>query len=270
MRVKRVIEHYTSNLINNEELAQRFNEEAYAAALSLKTKYYSLFQFMTEDDVVMECWDKILRQDIGFDESKKCKFSSFVRMMVNNRCIDLSRKIQKHEGVLSLDTPHSSDEGDSVTLLDYIADSQCQDQYDGIEVRDIILSLDADIPTLPIQKIMQMLSEGYPVKDISAALGVSAADIRVVRTKFKDIFKNRSNGESKTLEDVLYGDEESLNARKDELVSALYYIQEDGMRLSDVVSMIIDGYSYKSISAKLKKTERSIKWFLDRHLGLLV
>lgn len=270
MRVKRVIEHHTSNLINDAELSAKFNEEAYAAASSLRTKYYSLFQFMSEDDIVMECWDKILRQDIGFDETKKCKFSSFVRMMVNNRCIDLSRKIQKHEGVLSLDTPHSSDDGDSVTLLDYVADTQCQDLYDDIEIRDIILSLDADIPTVPVQKIMQMLSEGYTVKDIKAELKVSAEDIRTIRTKFGNIYKRRSNGTGQTLADVLYGDEEVLESRREELEGALYYIKEDGIRLSDVIGLIIDGYSYKGISEKLKTTERSIKWFLDRHLSIIV
>jgi DNA-directed RNA polymerase specialized sigma24 family protein len=266
----KVRESYTSNLINNEELARRFTSEAYAAAASLKTKYYSLFQFMNEDDIVMECWDKILRQDISYDDSKRCKFSSFVRMMVNNRCIDLSRKIQKHEGVVSLDQPHTSSDGDSVTLLDFIADQECQDRYDDIEIRDIILSLDADIPAVPVKKIMDMLSDGYTAKEVSEELKVSAVDIRTVRTKFKNIFKHRSSGSEQTLGDVLYGDEESLEARREELSGVLWYIKEDGMRLSDIVDMIIDGYSYKGISEKLKKTESSVKWFLDRNLGLII
>lgn len=261
---------YKSNLINDEELAKKFSEEAFLVARSLRTKYFSLFEFMTEDDIVMECWDKILRQDIGFDDTKNCKFSSFVRMMVNNRCIDLCRKIQKHEGILSLDSTYSSDDGDTSTLMDYVPDRDSYDVCEDVGVRDVILSLGRDMNGIPTEKILMMYQDGYNAIDISESLGVPLSDVRAVRSKMKNIFKRRCQGTGQPLADILYGDESVLEERKDELMGTLCYVREGGIKLSDVVKLVISGYSYKGIGEKLGATEGFVKYFLDKCSSMIV
>ena len=129
---------YTSNLINDIEMTKKFNSVAYSVARSLRTKYFSLYDYMSEDDVVMECWSKILSTDICFDETRNCKFESFVRIIVNSVCLDLCRKIRKHEVVSSLDYVFSFEDGENTTLADFIPDCTVEDIFKDIEIQGIL------------------------------------------------------------------------------------------------------------------------------------
>jgi DNA-directed RNA polymerase specialized sigma24 family protein len=263
---------YTSNLILDEEMTKKFNAEALLVARSLRPKYFSLFEFMTEEDIVMECWDKILRQDIGFDDSKKCKFSSFVRMMVNNRCIDMCRKIQKHEGVLSLNSTYSSDEGDTSTLSDYIPDTKSNNDFEEMEVESVINSLGDDLNDVPVDRIMFMLGEGYTAKEVCEELKISSTDVRAVKNNMFGIFKRRCSGSEETLADVLYGNEDALDDRKDEIIGTLSYVRDPscGIKLSDVIKLVIKGYTYDKIGTTLGVSSTSVRSFLDKYSSMVI
>lgn len=263
---------YTSNIINDEDLARRFSSEAFIAARNLRSKYFSLFEFMTEDDIVMECWDKILRQDIGFDTTRNCKFESFVRMMVNNRCIDMCRKIQKHEDNLSLDAKYTTEKNDMTTLADYIPDTYSYDDILYVEVMDVIDSMDSEFETLPVRDVMELFIKGYKPKDMVQDYNIKSSDVKIIKNRLLHVFKRRCNGTCKTLGDILYGDEETLMDMKDEILAILSFIRDakSGIFLSDIVKRVIDGYSYDQIGEELGVGGMRIKGFLDRYSMMLI
>ena len=262
---------YTSNLINNPEYTKRFTEEALKVANLLSKKYYSLFHYMSSEDIVMECWDKILRQDISFDDTKRCKFESFVRMIVNSRCIDMCRKIEKFENDLSLDCPLQSDETGQTTLENFIPNFKSESMLNGVEIRSIIDSFSGELYNFPISEILTYIYEGHSVQDISKKLNVKQKDIKKVVNEISGTFKRRYLGSDKTLEDFLFGDEHEMMEHKDEIVAAVSYISDpSGVKLSDVVEMVLDGFSYDDISNTLGKDKLSIKGFLESCLSLIV
>ena len=57
---KQIGEVSTSNLVNDPELTRKFQDEATRVASLMKHKYYQVFNVMEVDDVVNECWKKIL------------------------------------------------------------------------------------------------------------------------------------------------------------------------------------------------------------------
>lgn len=260
-----------SNLLNDPELSLRFHREALSVAYSLRQKYFSVFQFMTAEDLVMECWSKILRQNISFQDDKGCKFETFVRMMVRNRCIDMSRSIRRHEGVLSLDEEFMGTNGEAVSLNEFISDKS--EDFEGLQ--DLISVLNTcydDFSEVDLRKIVQMKIGGYYDREIAKEVGIKAGEVKKILDNLYNVVSNRCKT-YRTLADILYGDEDELIRQKDRLTKTLSYVKVDkksGLKLSDVVTMVIDGATYSQIGKKYKVPERTVIDFLDRYQTMVV
>ena len=258
-----------SNLLVDEELALKFNKQALIVARDLKKKYYSVFHYITEEDLVNECWDKISRQNIGYDSSKGCKFETFVRMLVSNRCIDMSRRFEKLENTTSLDKDVSKD-SEGATLMEFVEDKRCYD--DGFfEIESVIDSCNSDFGKSHLKTIYHRKKCGYTDSEIAKELNVKVSVVKNTLKDMKPVFMSRLHGNYRTLEDVLYGDEEFLCKNREVIVNTLSYVSdESGINLSDIVGMVIDGASYRQIQNSLGVSMDSVKDLLNKYMKLKV
>lgn len=276
---RRSFDEYTSNLVKDEALALRFNQAAYKAVRGLKSKYFSLFCYMTEDDVVLALWEKILSQDISYDETKK-NIDSFARMMVNNRCIDLSRMIRKHEGVVSLDSTYTSDDGDDVTLENFIEDRSSSEFAEDLALREMIRNFNGvnniSCDGVSLEDLFSELLDGKSVKEVASERGVSPTKLNKMLKRFKSVCINRIYDTGHTLEDILFDDSLDYFKNTDigEFLDTLSYVSDvnSGIKLSEVVKLLIDEdkeYTYGEIADKLAVKKNSLISFLDKSLQMV-
>ena len=129
-----VVPARSSNIINDLDMCKRFSKEALRVTNSLKYRYASVFEHMTSEDIVMECFVKVLKGDISYDNSKGCKFETFVRMLVSCQLIDELKRLSasKRSGVcMSLDSDVPGVEGEETnTLYNTIGDTRSQYYFD--------------------------------------------------------------------------------------------------------------------------------------------
>lgn len=264
---------YTSNLVNDNELMMKFNKSALVITRSLKKKYYTVFRFYTEDDIVSDCWCKILAQDISYDETKGCKFDTFVRMIVHGVVYDSWRRIRVRglDKTSSLDATMTAPNGEEYSIYDVIPDNN-NDSYEMISHLSFLKSFDNDIYCIPIYDILVRLSEGMTSTKISEELGIDRHDVRRWVRHMKDTIKASYEGSETTLSDVLYsGDDKLYKEKKDAMFSSFRYVtSEEGVRLSDIIKLVMKDYTYSQIGEKVGMSADSVKTFLDKCGSILV
>lgn len=269
---------YTSNLILDKELAVEFNRVAYQIAGKLRLKYFSLFTYMSEDDVVMECWDKILSQDISFRTDKPFKFESFVWMIVNCKCIDMSRKIRKHANLISLDGVITIGNQSQNMSMDKILADERLDFIRDIEVQDIQrefseISDEVDCGGLSLTKVLTLRQEGFNYKEIGEMYGVNSSKLSGMVKLFQGILENRIQDTGSPLEEILFNEELGYftSHPKEDFLKALSFIEEKeyGIKLSDVVKMVLDDYSYTQIAEKFAVRCHTVQNFLEKCLPIV-
>ena len=136
--------------------------------------------------------------------------------------------------------------------------------------------------------MLKYISDGYSIRDTADNLGLEPSDVRKAVRRFSGVAKRRYDGTGQTLADLIYDNDclEYYVSRNNEdykikqrirsditedVLPALRYIKDsDGVKLSDVVKLVIKGYTYKGIAEKYGVTEVSIKEFLDRCSMIIV
>ena len=255
-----------SNILENRELIKRFNEVATSYAKLLKLKNYPIFSFMTVDDVVMESWKKVVQQGVSYDSNRGCKFDTFVRMIVSSVCGDLDRKNKKFYTTTSLDAEvvHRDEDMDTTTVSHFEED---RDNFmDLLNTEDVLESCVDDFNMIDLKTIIEMKSSGYTVREVAKSIGSRPKDVKTLLSCMEEVVEVRRYSD-RTLADILYGDEDELERKRDKLTYILSYIMDDkyGIRLSDIVRLVIDGYSYRGIGEELGASKDVIKNILDRY-----
>ena len=127
-------------------------------------------------------------------------FSSWLYRITSNLCIDFIRKRRK--GIVSLDEPVSSDEGD---MPRQIASSKGDPERD-LQTREMMAVLEEAVSNLPepyriivILRHQEQLSYEEIADDLGIPLGTVKARIHRARNMIKDFFRDRGIlGESGT------------------------------------------------------------------------
>ena len=204
----------TSNLVNDLELTMKFQEVASQIAGSLYYKFYQVYEEMDVEDVVSECWQKILRQNISYDESKGANFRTFTRMIVTQRLIELTRernRIDRIPYLVSLDQELEKSETSSQvsTRADLIPDERAEQSFTYSELQDELNEFSYllnGVPGIDVERVFNLYAEGYRIDEIVQMTGYDKGYINCIRRVIKEIRKNRSNGTAKSLADIMYGE----------------------------------------------------------------
>ena len=267
-----------SNLITDPELTEMFQIEATRVAGSLYYKFYQVYETMEVDDVVSECWQKIIRQNISYDPTKGAKFNTFVRMIVTQRLIDLTRSLNTGDKIpytVSLEEEVEFGSNTStVTRKDIIPDTSSETNFNLIEIVSEIDQYRELFSTIPkIDEILELFVEGYTIDEVVEITGVYDVWVNRVRRTLNAIRKHKQEGSAKSLADIMYGESQEWlpvyisskspevkeqwkkdTERRDHLTFFCWMItdKETGINLGDIVRLIIRGFTYKKICNSLK------------------
>ena len=268
-----VVPSERSNIVDDAAMCKRFFQEALRVTNSLKYRYFSVFEQMTSEDIVMECFLKVLKGGISYDSSKGCKFETFVRMIVTCQLTDELKRLSasKRSGIcMSLDSEiPGTDEEESNTLYNTIGDTHSQYLFDYSEVRRDLYEIDRELSICngTLDSILELSEMGYSISDISSMSNLEKKDIKQRLQNIKNIYLNRCKGTSVQISDILYGDEDLREKRKSDLLSVASLIVDDvtGVRLVDIIKLVLNDYSYKAISDKLNISVCDVKRFLSKY-----
>lgn len=270
------------NLLSDPKLTVRFQEEALKVTRSLKYKFYNVFDQMSEEDVVSECWIKIIQQNISFDDTRNCKFESFVRMIVTSKLIDLTRSINVSSRCpvwQSLDeSPFNGNDPDmeKVTRADIVPDESIEEEMQFKETLDSIERLADKLNFLPVTKMVQLYAQGKTAEQIADELGLHYYRILDAIQILKRIFKtSRGDRDDPTIKPIwtMIRDFERLPESEQNLFlyRATYIVDKrTGRRLSEIIRMIVRGESYTSISKKLKCNRQDIIDFMEEYFDMVI
>ena len=273
-----------TNLTKDAETIKKFNEEALRAIRILKHRFYIVFESMDDEDVVSECWKKILSQNISYDESKS-KFSSFVMMIVTSKLTDLARTAggsTKVKNAISLDRTVSVgvDKVDSVPYENTVKNRKAEQDFNLIEIFsevDELSSIFTEIPNL--KKVLYLIGEGSTINEVIEDTGVDLNLLTVAKRVIRDIYRNRKEGKAVPMYEILYfesqkWDEKSFvdESRREYLLEFCKLIRDDntGINLSKVVRMVLRDFSYKSIAKKLGIDEIILQRFVEKYECVLI
>lgn len=270
------------NLLADPKLTMRFQKEALKVARSLRYKYYNVFDQMSEEDVVSECWMKIISQNISFDESRNCKFESFVRMIVTSRLIDLTRSINVSSRCpvwQSLDeSPFSGDLQDTekITRSDVIPDERIDENNKYQETLDNIESMASKLNYLPVTEMVKLFAQGLTAEQIAEHLGLKyyrvLDAIQILKRIFKEDRGDKDDPSIKTIWSLIRDFERLPESEQNLFLYRATYIVDErtGKRLSEVVRMILKGETYTSISKKLGCKKQDIIDFLEEYMDMVI
>lgn len=259
-----------SNLVTDPELAEKFQKEIKSTSeVYLRQKYQALSELATPEDVVMECWVKILSTGMDWD-SNRSKLSTFSRIVVDGVCLDMWRKYKRHYGNLSLEYEMAGDENTDIvedTIRDYKADFE-----DLISTKSILDSCCEEFNGLDLRAVINNRQEGYNDGLQAKKDGIRVRELKKFMDSLEEIVKDRKNNQDRTLADILYGDEEELLKQRDRLEFTLSFIKEDRKRysLGDVVKKVIDGLTYKEIAEDLGVSSDEVRIFLDKYQPMVI
>lgn len=264
----------SSNLISNPEMIEQFNIEAKKIACSLYHKYYQVFEVMDVDDVVDECWKKVIGKDISYDPSKGTSFRTFVYMIVSSKLIDLTRIINHTPipNIINIDDSENQ-------VIDTVQCPKSRSAFKQVEIlceADEFIKLFNNLPEL--KDIINLYIMGYNTQEVSNMTGVRYDLIRKTIFMMGDIRKRRDNNKCKPFGDILYYETEdwdksyNLKNRKDFILyfSSLIRDIETNICLRSVVDGVLKDWSYKKISEKLNTGVYEVKRTLHRYEGVLV
>ena len=269
----------SSNIINDSVMCQRFFKEALKVTNSLKYRYFSVFEQMTAEDVVMECFVKILKGNISFDESKKCKFETFVRLIVTSQLTDELKRLSasKRSGIcLSLDSevPGMDNDEESSTLYNTIGDTRSQYYFEYSEIQKDLYDIDKELRVCEgiTESVLRLCEDGYSVSDISEICHIDRGSIKQKLQDIRSIYFNRCEGTSMLISEILYGDDDTLDKWKSHLLLVSSHIIDEitGVKLSDIIKLVIKDYSYKGIGEKLNISESDVRRFLTECEGVRI
>lgn len=255
-----------NNIFGDSETANRFIEIATAYAGIKRLKNAPIFSFMTVEDVVMESVKKVIQQGICYDPNRGCKFETFVRMIVSSVFCDLDRKTKKYQSDTSLDSVvYSRDEDmESTTVGSFEEDKN--NFVELCETEGILESCTDDFNSVDLGTILKMKASGYTVREVARSVGIRPKYVKGILSCMEEVVESRIKSD-RTLADILYGDEDELERVSDRLIKTLSYIKDmsSGIILSDIVRLVIDGYSYRGIGEELGTSKDEIKSILDRY-----
>lgn len=108
--------------------------------------------------------------------------------------------------------------------------------------------------------------EGLSSSDIADILNIDRADVRRWVRHMKDMIKARYDGSDERLDDILYKKGVGLYCEKrDSIYSSLRYVKSpEGVKLSDIIKLVMKDYTYSEIGEKVGMTAKSVKDFLDK------
>lgn len=264
-----------SNIVENPEMCERFFKEALRVTNSLKYRFFSVFEQMTSEDVVMECFLKVLKYNISYDETKNCKFETFVRIIVTSQLTDELKKLSasKRSAVcISLDSEVPGAEGDDevTTLYNVVGDTKSQYYFEYLETKRDLCEIEKELSDTCdelLNSLLDLSEEGYSLSDIALISEVDRVELRQRLQNIKRVYYNRCEGTSVQISDILYGDDELRERKKEDLMSIAYMIRDEitGVRLSDVVRLVLRDYSYQRISERLNMSIYDIQRFLSKY-----
>ena len=255
----------TSNLVNDIELTKKFNERALFTIERKQHKYFQVFYDYTVEDVLMECWVKIVSQDISYD-STKSSFDTFVYRIVECKLIDLLRFVSRRgEKPYSLDFEYSDLDSDRSELVGMVKDINVENEEKLRDTRELLNSCKKDFNDGKVSTVMDMRGVGYTNREIYEKCGINPNEITKIVRCMKKVVGNRLNT-GRTLSDILYGNEDELSKNKKMVLDSTYYIVDKkyGYRLSDVIKMVITGATYSDIGNKFGVPKDDVKSFLDK------
>lgn len=268
-----VIRNYYS-----EEFLEDFYDEALKVAYSLKNRYWSLFSVITPEDLVQESLIKILKSSVKYDESRL--LGGFVRVVVQSKCVDLSRAVARGEQCLSLDyqfdisTGKSSESFKNVYEkgLESLFERDTYSMEEKVEVDDIVDRCCNDFNGLDLKSILLYKQMGYSDVYTADKVGFRVSNLRKFINGIHGILFNRLSGRERTLADILYGDEDYLNDNLSKLKFMFKYVRDDktGVSLSEIIRLVAKGYSYRQIGKKLSVDKDDVKRFLDKCQEMVV
>lgn len=270
------------NLLADPELTKRFQEEALRVTRSLKYKFYNVFDQMSEDDVVSECWIKIISQNISFDETRNCKFESFVRMIVTSKLIDLTRSINVSSRCpiwQSLDeSPFINDYQDSekITRADIIPDDSIEEESRFKETLDSIERMAEKLNFLPVTDMVQMYAKGMTAEQIADSLGLHyyrvLDAIQILKRIFKEDRGDRDDPSIKSIWSMIRDFERLPESEQNLFLYRATYIvdKRTGRRLSEIIRMIVRGETYTSISEKFGCNRQDIIDFMEEYYDMVI
>jgi DNA-directed RNA polymerase specialized sigma24 family protein len=259
-----------SNLITNQELTELFQKEIKSTSeVYLRQKYHMLGELATPEDVVIECWIKILRTGMDWDSSRG-KLSTFSRVIVDGVCLDMWRKHQRHYGNISLEYEMgNSDTADSFS--DIIKDYNTEFE-DEVALKSVIKECCEEFNGIDLESIINNRREGLRDGVQARKEGIRVRDIKKFMGFVEEIVEDRMNDEERTLADILYGDEEGLLRQRDKLEFTLSFIKDDRKRFSlgDIVKRVIDGFTYREIADDFGVSCSEVKLFLDKYQLMVI
>lgn len=263
-------EKKVSNLVIDPELAEQFQKEIKSTSeVFLRQKYFSLGTMVTPEDVVIECWIKILRTGMDWDSSRS-KLSTFSRIVVDGVCLDMWRKHKRHYGNMSLDY-ELDDDDNSESMVDIIRDYTA-DFDDLVSIKSVLKECCKEFNGIDLESIMQNRIEGLREGIQAKKEGIRVREIKRLMDSIEEIVKDRRNDSERTLADILYGDEEYLLEQRDKLEFTLSFIKEDRKRFSlgDVVRRVIDGLTYREIADDFGVSSDEVRVFLDKYQLMVI
>jgi RNA polymerase sigma factor (sigma-70 family) len=175
--------------LDDSNLQEDFYKYGVSAANSLRTKYYTVSENHSPEDIVQYVACKVIKQHIQFQQDKR-NFRGFVFMLIKNKYIDLSRRL-KDKSAISLER-EIDDEG-GLTIEDMIAcpGVSPEDEVLGdIGFNNIIDSLPnsgdkvAETPmgilNLSVKNLVLLKYKGYSTKEMAEMFGVTSGNINSI------------------------------------------------------------------------------------------
>jgi len=264
----------SSNLINNPEIIEKFNSEARKILYSLYHKYYQVFEVMEVDDVIGECWKKILSKNISYDPSKGTSFRTFTYMIVTSKLIDITRIINHTPipNIVGIDN-------DDMDILDTVPCTKSTYEFKKLEIlseAEEFVELFNGFPKL--EEIFNLYIMGFNTQEVSDITGVRYDLIRKTISMMGDIHRHRENNSAKYFGDILYYESTTWEKSPEDrqrrnyimYFSSLILDIKTNICLKRVVDGVLKDLSYRNISDKLNVEVCDVKRILHKYEGVLV
>lgn len=195
---RRKHEVYTTPLASDVELQKRFNQSVLRSVKIQKGKYPSVFRVYDDDDILSECWIKVLQADAAYDENRGT-MNSWVYKIVSNVLKDKlwecdNRRYDQRVSLESYPTYCNSDCDEGVTYEHLIASDFCTESESAIEMlfedlRQISYVENGVVVSLCDVLYGVMSKEGF--KKMSEYYGVSTKGLKNFYDFYLDVIEDK-------------------------------------------------------------------------------
>lgn len=131
-------EVYTTPLASDVNLQKEFNQSVLRSVQMQKGKYPTVFRVYDDDDILAECWIKVLQADAIFNEQRGT-LNSWVYKIVSNVLKDKlwecdNRKYDHRVSLESYSISNSNDSDKSITYNQILASDFCTESESALEM----------------------------------------------------------------------------------------------------------------------------------------